>query len=111
MRAVLCFQATPLGCGALSSGDHAAPAVNGAARMGPILELAPDGLIYKDLSGCPDWPAATHRAHALLADLHTHSPGGPALPGAGLAPGRFTARCAAALATPGTLRVIPPGTE
>jgi DNA polymerase-4 len=46
-----------------------------------------------------------------LADLHAHQAEGPPPIQVGLAAGRFSARCAAVMAAPGTLRAIPPGAE
>jgi hypothetical protein len=111
MRAILCLQPGPPGSGGRARGAFPVAGPRPPRCAGASLEWAPDGLLYGDLSACDTWSAASRTAQHWFADLHAHDAGGPPPGRAGLAAGRFSARRAAVMAAPGTLRAIPPGTE
>jgi len=67
-------------------------------------ELDPSGVLYSDLSSSVTWADARTAASTLLAGVED-----AACVRAGLAPGRFPARCAAMLTAPGRLHVLPDG--
>jgi len=102
-RAILCLQPTgPAGATALKAAAMFAACV----ACTPWVERDPIGVVYCDLRHAPTWAAAHDRAATLLRDLAAAVP--PAAFQAGLAGGRFPAHWAAAQATPGTLRLLPP---
>ncbi len=106
MRAILCLQPS----GHVTPAPQRAPSMLAAcSALTPRVEPAPSGILYCDLSSNDRWSAAHAAAQALLRDLKATAcvPEGMR---AGLAPGRFPAFCAAALAAPGTLQVLTPDT-
>ena len=111
MRAILCLQPAGQGADAGRPGDTAWPPPVLAAWAAGVArwEVEPSGDLYADLgdAAADAWDETVATAQALLAAARaaapTLDPGG-----AGLAPGRFAAACAARLARPGTLRAIAP---
>jgi hypothetical protein len=108
MRAILCLRPA-------ARPSPAAPAVPRLPARLPAgfsalaqVECAPDGPIYGTFQPAPSWDTAVAQAHACIAALQS---AGVQCGGAGLAAGRFAAACAATLAPPGTLHLLPPGTE
>jgi DNA polymerase-4 len=72
------------------------------------LETASDGRFYRTFHPAASWSTVVAQAHDFVAAL-----GAANVPFAagGLAAGHFPAACAATTATPGTLHILPPGTE
>src|SRR3954451_20987653 len=99
MRAVLCLQLAPV---APRAGRTA------AAPARPPDALAVAEVLYQALADGSRWAGQVQAARAELAQLPAALRSQTA---AGLATTQFAAGCAAALAHPGALQVIPPGQE